>query len=86
MKKSFLLLIFGFILFTGNNLLSQNKTLVYKISHVNTKSTSYLFGTMHVMSEEFFFFPKQLEEILSNCDALCLEVKDVSKQSIDPKT
>ena len=63
---------------------AQQKTLLYSINHEDSEFTSYLYGTMHVMSEEKFFFPAEIENILSNCDALCLEIENVSEQSIDP--
>lgn len=63
---------------------AQQNTLLYSIKHEDSKFTSYLYGTMHVMSEENFFFPSEIENILSNCDALCLEIENISDQTIDP--
>ena len=59
---------------------AQQNTLLYSIKHEDSKFTSYLYGTMHVMSEENFFFPSEIENILSNCDALCLEIENISDQ------
>ena len=40
---------------------AQNQSLCYEITNpqLGTK-TSYLFGTMHVMEESSFFFPKKI--------------------------
>ena len=65
---------------------AQQNTLLYSIKHEDSKFTSYLYGTMHVMSEENFFFPSEIEDILSSCDALCLEIENISDQSIDPSS
>lgn len=63
---------------------AQQNTLLYSVNHDDIEHTSYLFGTMHVMSEERFFFPADIEKYLSKCNALCLEIKNASEQSIDP--
>ena len=39
---------------------------------------------MHVMSQEKFFFPKKIEKLISKCDVLCMEVANISNQSIEP--
>jgi uncharacterized protein YbaP (TraB family) len=59
---------------------------MYKVSHDNNQKASYLFGTMHVMSEAHFFFPKKISSLLKNCEGLCMEIKDVESQSIDPSS
>ena len=63
---------------------SQQNQLLYSVTHPKDKKTSYLFGTMHVMSQEKFFFPKKIEKLISKCDVLCMEVANISNQSIEP--
>ena len=65
---------------------AQKQSLCYEITNpqLGTK-TSYLFGTMHVMEESSFFFPKKISKLLKKSKVLCLEVKDVASVSIDPK-
>ena len=84
MNKFILLFLVIYSIGVSNRAFAQQKTLLYSINHEDSEFTSYLFGTMHVMSEEKFFFPAEIENILSNCDALCLEIENVSAQSIDP--
>lgn len=64
---------------------SQENALLYKVSSLKNEHSSYIFGTMHVMSENNFYFPKAIEDHLLECDALCMEVKEISKQSIKPE-
>lgn len=64
---------------------SQENALLYKVSSIKNEHNSYIFGTMHVMSENQFYFPKAIEEYLLECDALCMEIKEVSKQTIKPE-
>ena len=64
----------------------QEKSLCYEISHPSCPiEKSYLFGTMHVMDESHFFFPKKLSKLLTKSKALCLEVKEISQVSIEPE-
>ena len=63
---------------------SQRNQLLYSVTHPKDKKTSYLFGTMHVMSQEKFFFPKKIEKLITKCDVLCMEVANISNQSIEP--
>ena len=83
--KTFLQILFLGIAFCHSNQgLAQSNGLLYSITKDSNKDTSFLYGTMHLMSEEMFFFPKRIEEILSNCNALCLEIKELESQNIDP--
>jgi len=79
----------SFIVFLGLlqfQLSAQKQSLCYEITNpqLGTK-TSYLFGTMHVMEESNFFFPKKISKLLKKSEALCLEVKDLAAVTIDPK-
>lgn len=46
---------------------AQKQSLCYEITNpqLGTK-TSYLFGTMHVMEESSFFFPKKISKLLKS--------------------
>jgi hypothetical protein len=80
----FRILLFATYIFFFSKVHSQENALLYKVSSLKNEHSSYIFGTMHIMSEEAFFFPKAIEEYLLECDALCLEVKEVRKQHVDP--
>ena len=86
MHKYILLLLAIYSLGFSLRPFAQQNTLLYSVNHEGMEHTSYLFGTMHVMSEERFFFPVDIEKYLSKCNALCLEIKNVSEQSIDPSS
>jgi len=64
---------------------SQENALLYKVSSLKSKHHSYIFGTMHMMSPDHFFFPKNIEDYLLECEALCTEIKEISKQNIKPE-
>jgi uncharacterized protein YbaP (TraB family) len=64
------------ILFLHNSLFSQieKKSLLWEVKTKEGKTCSYLFGTIHAINENQFYFPKKLEKIASKCDAICLEI------------
>lgn len=63
---------------------AQEQSLCYEISHdkLGIKGC-YLFGTMHVMEENSFFFPKKINKLLGKTGALCLEIKNINEAQID---
>ena len=64
---------------------AQEQSLCYEISHDKLGIEGcYLFGTMHVMEENSFFYPKKISKLLGNTDALCLEIKNINEAQIDP--
>jgi len=77
MKYIFL---FTTILFLHKGLFSQieKKSLLWEVKTKEGKTCSYLFGTIHAINENQFYFPKKLEKIASKCDAICLEIANVS--------
>ena len=57
---------------------AQKQSLCYEISNEELGiERSYLFGTMHAMEENSFFFPKRITKLLEKSDALCLEIKNI---------
>ena len=84
MNKLLVYILFFTCLATNKYTYSQQNALLYSVKHPKSKKTSYLLGTMHVMSQEKFFFPSKIEEVISNCKVLCLEVENISNQAIDP--
>lgn len=53
---------------------SENSSLLWEISGNGLKKTSYLFGTIHVIAEQDFFFPKYMENALKKSKKLIMEV------------
>ncbi len=73
----------GLLSFHSN---AQEQSLCYEISHEKLGvECSYLFGTMHAMEENSFFFPKRITKLLEKSDALCLEIKNITEVRIEPE-
>lgn len=66
-------------LFLSPVLLAQNNTLLYKI-HKKGYEDSYIFGTTHLIPDTAFYFPEKLNKILGSCDAVVLEIDDITNQ------
>jgi len=54
--------------------------LLWEIKHPNQKQSSYLFGTIHLIPTEDFFYPKNTLEKMSLCEKVFFEV-DVEKMN-----
>ena len=59
----------------------QKSSLLWKIEGSGIKKGSYLFGTMHIIEKEYFFFPEKLKKIASKCDVLVMEIAGLPSQS-----
>jgi hypothetical protein len=68
-------------LFLSNHFFSQTekKSLLWEVKNKEGKTCSYLFGTIHVIEESKFYFPKKLDKIVSKCDAICLEIAGITE-------
>jgi hypothetical protein len=60
-------------------------SLLWKIENPNNKNVSYLFGTMHLMSEEDFYLPKEVKKKLLGSKELYLEITEESAKNLNPK-
>ncbi|MDI9318945.1 MAG: TraB/GumN family protein [Phycisphaerales bacterium] len=58
----------------------QKNSLLWKISQKGQKEVSYLFGTIHVICKEDYFWTKPMQSCYDQCNQLCLEV-NISDQS-----
>lgn len=82
MKRFTLFLLFTFpFLFLAQ---IEKKSLLWEISNPSNNQKSYLFGTMHIMDEESFFFPKKLGQLLAKSEALCMEISSISNNNLSP--
>ena len=78
-----IVIVAGLLSFHSN---AQEQSLCYEISHEKLGiERSYLFGTMHAMEENSFFFPKRITKLLEKSDALCLEIKNITEVRIEPE-
>lgn len=84
MSKLFFLSNLFLFLFLGSTSFAQETTvreypmedraLLWKIEGNGIKTKSYLFGTVHLIDENRFFFPKKLQKIVSKSDVLTMEI------------
>lgn len=56
-------------------------SLLWKIEKEGMKHPSYLFGTMHLIEKQYFYFPETLEKIIKKSDLLVMEIAGVSNQA-----
>ncbi|MBU3660596.1 MAG: TraB/GumN family protein [Flavobacteriales bacterium] len=78
-------LLFLFVLLCHYSIGQVTKdALLWEIKSKDGKTTSYLYGTMHVMDAELFYFPKKLEKLLLKTDVLCMEISSIIEPDISP--
>ncbi|MCR9173100.1 MAG: TraB/GumN family protein [bacterium] len=51
-------------------------SLLWMVTKENTQDTSFVFGTMHLIQKEYFFFPDLLKDLIKTSDKVVLEVGD----------
>lgn len=59
----------------------EQASLLWKIEGNGLKSPSYLFGTMHLIEKQYFYFPKSLEKLVKNSSILVMEIGEFPDQS-----
>jgi len=81
MKKNLfaaLTLILTFNYSIGQDTLSSS--LLWEISGDKVQSPAYLFGSMHMMPKEDFYFPESLSDKVKSSDVLVMEIGGISEQ------
>ncbi len=51
-------------------------SLLWMVTKNDSKDTSFVFGTMHLIQKEYFYFPDMLKELIKGSDKVVLEVGD----------
>lgn len=75
LKFGFLSLITLFLLaFKTSSVEEVKKSLLWKIEGNGVKAPSYLFGTMHMIQKEYFYFPSSLEKFIKKSDVILTEI------------
>ncbi len=87
MQKTLFLLSLFLFLIQGQNVNAQDtnvrefpmedRALLWKIEGNDIKKKSYLFGTIHLIDKEEFFFPKKLQKIVSKSEVLTMEIAGI---------
>lgn len=60
---------------------NSTTSLLWKIEKEGMKHPSYLFGTMHLIEKQYFYFPESLEKIIKKSNLLVMEIAGVSNQA-----
>jgi uncharacterized protein YbaP (TraB family) len=86
----FRLLLVAFVLTQFNKLIGQelkhtsfpmsDNALLWKIEGPYVKKDCYLFGTMHLIEKEYFFFPEKLNKIVRKSEQLVMELPGIPNQ------
>lgn len=78
-------LLFLFVLFANYATAQvQKNALLWEVKSKDGKSSSYLYGTMHLMDAKLFYFPKKLEKLLLKSDLLCMEIANINDSDLSP--
>lgn len=96
MQKSVLALIIYFftISLQAQSLANAEKSILWEISGNELEKPSYIFGTMHLVPKDDYFFTEKMQEKFNTCKKLILEVDinmplkeqiEIAKQMMLPK-
>lgn len=66
-------------LYVTNEDVPEQKSLLWKIEGNGLKAPSYLFGTMHLIEKEYFYFPKKLQKYITKSDVIVMEIADLNQ-------
>ncbi len=55
-------------------------SLLWKIEGNGIKNPSYLFGTMHIIEKDYFYFPASLEKLVKKSSVLVMEIAGIPDQ------
>jgi len=58
-----------------------DKSVLWEISHSSLSSPSYLLGTIHLIPEEYYFWPQEFDHAFQNSDQVAMEI---DMGSLDP--
>ena len=51
-------------------------SLLWMVTSDKSRDTAFVFGTMHLIQKEYFYFPDMLKELIKSSDKVVLEVGD----------
>lgn len=52
----------------------EEKSVLWKAVHPEKKGEIYLFGTMHLIEKEYFYFPKKLQKLIESAELIVMEL------------
>jgi uncharacterized protein YbaP (TraB family) len=68
-------------LWKSNQIATVPPSLLWKIEGNGLKQPSYLFGTMHMIEKQYFYFPESLEKLVKKSDLLVMEIAGIPNQA-----
>lgn len=68
-------------LWKSNQIEIVSPSLLWKIEGNGIKQPSYLFGTMHLIEKQYFYFPESLEKLVKKSDLLVMEIAGIPDQT-----
>lgn len=54
---------------------TPESSLLWRIEREDLKHTTYLYGTMHLIQKEYFYFPEKLEKLVKSSEVLVMELE-----------
>jgi uncharacterized protein YbaP (TraB family) len=58
----------------------EEQALLWKVEKEGIDKPSYLFGTIHLIEKEYFFFPEELKKLVEKSDQLVMELAGLPQQ------
>jgi uncharacterized protein YbaP (TraB family) len=58
----------------------EDQALLWKIEGKGMNKPAYLFGTMHLIEKEYFFFPDKLKKLIEKSEQLIMELPGIPNQ------
>jgi len=60
----------------------EENSLLWKVEGKGIKENLYLFGTIHLIDQAFFYFPDELKSLIENSDQIILEIGDLNATDV----
>lgn len=61
---------------------TKSNALLWKIEGKDVKNDSYIFGTIHLIYKEKFYFPKELRKIITSSKQVVLEIANINQADV----
>ncbi|SIP91777.1 TraB/GumN family protein [Maribacter ulvicola] len=59
---------------TAQEKINIENSVLWKVELQDLNTPSFIFGTLHIMCEDDFMIPEKIQNVLSNVNALVLEI------------
>lgn len=69
----------SFLIGKNYHIVPEQKSLLWKVEGNGLTKPSYLFGTMHIIEKDYFYFPKTLEKYVAKSDVVVMEIANLDQ-------